>query len=176
MNVTTNKPPAVEDFAKRWCDDTEFALREIFEVAEQRQDSETMAQCRALQHTCVRTLSLSSVLMTHRSKRRLLKSLDIEVLQVAEKLRMVINLEMRETVWPLPEIKESTHKFASSFVPSKYFKWLPENAHRSPEELVGILQHQLDQLDIAINTVRKHEGNKTQKKSGLFTHRLFLAG
>jgi hypothetical protein len=97
--------------------------------------------------------------MTQRSKRRLQDQMDSEVLQLAEKLRMVINLEMRETVWPLPDIKESTRKFGSTFMPSKYLTWLPEQPDRTPEELVGILQHQLDDLQIALDTLHKHEEN-----------------
>jgi len=150
--------------ARQWCDETQFALGRILSVAEQRKDDEIAAQCRALQHASVRTLTISNVRMTQKGKRKLFVQLDSEVLQVAERLQMVINLEMREAVWPLQEVKESTHKFGTAFVPSKYLTWLPEKSNRSPEELVVILKRQLDELEIALGMLRKHQRIRQKNK------------
>jgi hypothetical protein len=73
---------------------------------------------------------------------------------------MVINLELREIVYPLSEIKESTHQFGVLFIPSKYLTWMPEDRPLSPEEAISYLERQLDNLDIALDLTLKHRRRK----------------
>ena len=73
---------------------------------------------------------------------------------------MVINLELREIVYPLPEIKENTHRFGVLFTPSKYLTWMPEDRPLSPEEAISYLERQLDNLDFGLELFRKHRTGK----------------
>jgi hypothetical protein len=145
----------VDEF-DRWREEIEFALKKIVEVAEQRHDNDALAHCRTLMHFLVRTGVVTSNLPSKKRKKQLMERIEFEMFRLAEDLSMVINLELREIVYPLPEIKESTHRFGITFVPSKYMSWLPAENNLSAEEVIGLLERQLDKLHFALDLFRKH--------------------
>jgi hypothetical protein len=144
----------VDEF-DRWREEIEFALKKIVEVAEQRHDNDALPHCRTLMHLLVRTGVVASNLPSKKRKKQLMERIEFEMFRLAEDLSMVVNLELREKVYPLPEIKESTHRFGITFVPSKYLNWLPPESNLAPEDVVRLLQYQLDKLEIALDLLRK---------------------
>jgi len=144
------------DKQRRWQEETEFAIKKIAEVAEQRKDEDASARCKALSRVLIKTGAAQRSPAARRRSTKLVEQVEFEASQLAEDLSIVISVELREIVYPLPEIKERTHQFGVLFTPSKYLTWMPENRPLSPEEAISYLERQLDNLDFALDLFRKH--------------------
>jgi hypothetical protein len=148
------------DAQRRWREEIELAIKKIAEVAAQRKDEDALTRCKVLSRMLVKTSAAQRFLLAGYGNKKLKERIEFEIDQLAEDLSMVINLELREIVYPLSEIKESTHQFGVLFIPSKYLTWMPEDRPLSPEEAISYLERQLDNLDIALDLTLKHRRRK----------------
>jgi hypothetical protein len=140
----------------RWQEEIEFALKELVEVAEQRQDLDVLVKCGGLLLSLARSGIYSRTRSGKNEGKYFLEEIAFEAYRLAEDLTMLVNLEMREIVYPLPEIKESTREFGNTFTPSRYLNWLPSEGSVAPEDVVRLLQSQLDKLNIALDLCRNY--------------------
>jgi len=148
------------DEQRRWREEVELAIKKIVDVAEQRKDENALTRCRALFRLLLKTTPAQRPLAIRTRNEKLRGRIEYEMFRLAEDLSMVINLELREIVYPLPEIKENTHRFGVLFTPSKYLTWMPEDRPLSPEEAISYLERQLDNLDFGLELFRKHRTGK----------------
>jgi hypothetical protein len=148
------------DERRRWQEELELAIKKIGDVAEQRKDEDALRRCRALLRRLSKTSDAQRLLLAGTGNRKMKKQIEFEILRLAEDLSMVINLELREIVYPLEDIKESTHRFGVLFTPSKYLTWMPEDRPLSPEEAISYLERQLDNLNFALDLLRKPRRRK----------------
>lgn len=89
---------------------------------------------------------------------RQLNELCAQLELIADDLALLTNLEIREVLFPLPEIKRHTREFGES-VSSNYFSWLSESGQYTPERLMGILEGDLQKLEIAKELLSKRRKN-----------------
>jgi hypothetical protein len=148
------------DEERRWREEIELAIKKIAGVAEQRNDEDALTRCMTLSRLLVRTTAAQRSPSIRRENRSLKERIEFELVRIAEDLSMVINLELREIVFPLQDLKESTHRFGVLFSPSKYLTWMSEDRPLSPEEAIGYLERQLDNLDFALDLFRKQKKRK----------------
>ena len=150
------------DEQRRWREEIELAIKKIAEVAEQRKDEDASTRCKELLRMLIKTSVTHRSLAPRSGNKKLMERIKFEIVRLAEDLSMVINLELREIVYPLQDIKESTHRFGVLFTPSKYLTWMPEDRPLSPEEAISYLERQLDNLDFALDLFLKHRKRKAR--------------
>jgi len=139
----------------RWREEIEFALKELVEVTEERHDIDVLVKCGGLLLSLARSWPYFRTRSSKNEQKYFLEEISFQAHRLAEDLTMVVNLEMREIVYPLPEIKESTREFGSTFAPSKYLNWLPQEESLAAEDVVRLLQRQLDRLHVALGLLQK---------------------
>ncbi len=148
------------DEERRWREEVELAIRKIEGVAEQRKDDDALRRSRTLLHLLDKIRAVQRSPASRRKTQKVMAWIKFNLIRLAEDLSMVINLELREIVFPLQEIKESTHQFGVLFSPSKYLKWMPEDRPLSPEEAISYLERQLNNLNFALELLRKQRTRK----------------
>ena len=86
----------------------------------------------------------------------LLKTLYSEGISLADSLIIRTLIEIREILFPLPEIKRDARKFGNEFF-SDYFQWKDPDIVYSPESLMGILENDLNLLNMARDILCKNQ-------------------
>jgi hypothetical protein len=151
----------------RWQEEIEVALKEIVQVAEQRHDITVLVKCNGLLLSLATSGAFSPEKWGKNERKYLLEEIGFQASRLAEDLTMLVNLEMREIVFPLPEIKESTREFGNIFTPSRYLNWLPPEQGLAPEDIVRLLQRQLDKLKVASDILKKEARSSYANGSSL---------
>jgi len=128
------------------CEDVKYALSLIERVASRRKDSEVATECGRLFRDVTKVESATAE-DTWTARR--LTWIRSQADDLIDRISAVVKTEIREVLYPLPEIKIATNEFASKFFPSKYFQWLPEDRDLSPEALMGLLEGDLTNLQVA---------------------------
>jgi len=77
-----------------------------------------------------------------------LKKSCFDAYSIADKLAMVTMIEIREVLFPLPELKHQAREFGKRFF-NNYFQWRDGSDQFSPEEMMGVLETDLQKLTIA---------------------------
>lgn len=119
-----------------------FALKNILRVATRRKN-DVLAS--AAEHL------LAALAHMHTADGECMQTLEeirVKALLLVDELEVLTNFEIREVLFPLPEIKRSTREFGMRFS-SNYFAWLSDEEHYSPERLMGILEDDLHKLEVA---------------------------
>lgn len=129
-------------------DEIHFAVKILGEVAQRRKDENAAAECVRLEQTVELLLSLPDENSNETQFQRALEEVRLEAYDIADELRMVTNVEIREVLFPLPDIKQQAREFGTKFFKS-YFQWLDENESYTPEKLMSILEDDKRKLDIA---------------------------
>lgn len=146
----------MENEFERRRDEIEFALKLITEVAERRKHSAMLARCGDLLSK-LRTTSASPMHRSIKTGTRVrLQEICSKADLVADELAILTSIEIREVLFPLPEIKRATREFGSRFS-ENYFEWLAADHLYSPEELMRILEEDLAKLEIARELLSEHE-------------------
>ncbi|HEX2869386.1 MAG TPA: hypothetical protein VHO03_20245 [Ignavibacteriales bacterium] len=63
-----------------------------------------------------------------------------------DELIMLTKIEMRETLFPLPDIKKEAHEMGESYL-KNYMQWLKYEKDITPEEIINILEDDLYKLN-----------------------------
>jgi hypothetical protein len=132
----------------RRTDEIHFAVKVLEDIAQRRKDENAVAECVRLEQTMELLWSFSNDIENEEQFRRALEEVRLQAYDIADELRMVTNLEIREVLFPLPDIKQQAREFGTRFFGS-YFRWLDENESYTPEKLMSILEDDIRKLDIA---------------------------
>jgi len=140
-------------------EELEFAFKNILIVAKRRKNSRFIEQTDAL-------LQRIKFFIQTRKEGKLqslgnaeLRSICIEGLSLVDSLAARTMIEIREVLFPLPEVKRDARKFGSLFF-SDYFSWKDSNIIYSPESLMGILENDLHLLNAARDILCKSQISK----------------
>jgi hypothetical protein len=128
-------------------DNIRFALKNILTVAARRKNDALTEAAKEL-FAAMDRMPPSVVHAAGEKGMQTLEEIRSKTLILADELKMLTNFEIREVLFPLPEIKRSTREFGTWWS-SNYFEWLMGDEHYSPERLMGILEDDLHKLEVA---------------------------
>jgi hypothetical protein len=133
-------------------------LNNVLAVAERRTHLAAVVACEKLALRLQRLNASSVHQSVEREQDRQINELCVQLEFIVDHLAMLTKLEIREVLFPLPEIKKQTREFGEA-VSSNYFSWLSENDHYEPERLMAILEEDLQRLEIAKEFLSKRGNN-----------------
>ena len=128
-------------------DEIHFAVKILADIAQRRRDENAVAECVRLEQTMELLWSFSNDIENEEQFLRALEKVRLQAYEIADEMHMVTNLEIREVLFPLPDIKKEAREFGMKFF-TGYFRWLDENESYTPEKLMSILESDLRKLNI----------------------------
>jgi hypothetical protein len=132
---------------ERGYENLRFALKNILSVAARRKNIRLTEAAEELV-AVIHGMRTTAAPPTPDERKRILEDIRLKALLLVDDLMTLTNFEIREVLFPLPEIKRSTREFGTWWS-SNYFEWLLGEEHYSPERLLGILEGDLHQLEVA---------------------------
>lgn len=144
-------------------DNVRFALKNILSVANRRKNS-ALANAAGQLLALLTAMPPGKVHTADVNRQQTLDEIRFKALWLVDELMMLTNLEIREVLFPLPEIKRSTREFGTR-VSSNYFAWLADDEQYTPERLMGILEDDLHMLEVAkAHLLGRFAQNEMQRK------------
>jgi hypothetical protein len=132
---------------ERTCESVRFALKTICTVAARRKNGRLSEAAHQLLAR-INGIDSTGMYTTDDERRQTVEDICFEAFFIVDELMTLTNFEIREVLFPLPEIKRTTREFGTRWS-SNYFEWLSADEHYSPERLLGLLEEDLHQLEVA---------------------------
>lgn len=131
--------------------DIKFVIELVRKIADKRNYEELIIKCSLL------FIQINEI--TGNDLEEHLTNVEMQVMDLIDELKLVVEIERRFVLFPLPDIKKEAYELGKEYV-HNFLNWVTEENNFSQEKLIGILEDDLYTLDEAkgiISRVNKQE-------------------